>query len=149
MTQDDSETRITSSLLLDSRSRALIRRTDPFEVRGAYEWARRASGHPRLHGIAETKLVGFAPLAALVREEIDLPIGTAMKMANINERHVRRLLASTRDDIKDQLTKIIRLLKRKADIADVIATAAYWGEKTSRQVAEDYFGIDRNAPSDL
>jgi hypothetical protein len=47
MTQDDSESYATSSLLLDNRSRALIRRTDPFEVRGAYEWARKASSHPR------------------------------------------------------------------------------------------------------
>lgn len=148
MTQNDSEACTTPSLLLDNRSRALIRRIDPFEVRGAYEWARRASAHPRLREIAETKLVSFAPLAALVREEIDLPIGKAMKMANINERHVRRLLSSTRDDIEDQLKKIIRLLKRKANVADVVSTAIYWGEKTSRRVAMDYFGIDE-APSDL
>jgi len=142
MTQDDSETHATSSLLLDNRSRALIRRTDPFEVRGAYEWARKASSHPRLCGLIEAKLVELAPLAALVREEVSQPIGRAMKMANINECHVRRLLASTREDINDQLEKIIRLLKRKADIADIVATAAYWGEKMSRQVAMDYFGLN-------
>lgn len=142
MTQDDSETRTNPSLLLDSRSRALIRRTDPSEVRGAYEWARRASGHPALRGIPETSLVALAQLAALVREEADLPIGKAMKKAGINERHVRRLLASTRDDIDDQLKKMIRLLKRKADVADVVATSYYWREKTRRRVAMDYFGLD-------
>jgi len=142
MTKDDSETRTIPSLLLDNRSRALIRRTDPFEVRGAYEWARKASSHPRLRDITEVRLVAFAPLAALVREEVALPLGKAMKNASINERHVRRLLASTRDDINDQLEKIIRLLKRKADIADVVATSAYWGERMSRRVAMDYFGLD-------
>jgi hypothetical protein len=142
MTQDDSESHATTSLLLDNRSRALIRRTVPFEVRGAYAWARRAVGHPALCNIPETDLVALAHLAALVREEAELPIGKAMKNANINERHVRRLLASTRDDINDQLEKIIRLLKRKANIADVVTTSYYWGEKRRRQVAMDFFGID-------
>ena len=140
MTEPDSHA--SSSLLLDGRVRAQVRRTDPYEVKGAYIWARRASSHPLLQGLDEKRLVALSPLAALVREEISQTLGQAMKHAGVNERHVRRLLAAERGDINEQLEKMVRLLGRKVNIADLVATSIYWGEKTARRVAIDYFGIE-------
>lgn len=140
MTEPDSHA--SPTLMLDSRVRAQVRRTDPYEVKGAYIWARRASGHPLLQGLDEKRLIPLSRLAALVREEIPQTLGKAIKHAGINERHVRRLLAAGRGDINEQLEKMVRLLGRKANIADLVATSIYWGEKTARRVAIDYFGIE-------
>ena len=89
------------------------------------------------------RLVQLAPLAGYVREEIEAPLGKALKNAGINERHIRRLLAASRDDINDQLRKMVRLLGGKVNVADLIATSVFWGEKTIRRVAMDYFSPEK------
>jgi hypothetical protein len=133
------------TLLLDSRSRALLRRTDPYEVREAYVWAARVAAHPMFKdkAIDTNRFVALAPLAALVREETDLPLGKSLKRAGINERHVRRLLSADREGINEQLEKMLRLLKKKADIADLVAVSLYWGDRTVRRIAMDFFGVDQ------
>jgi hypothetical protein len=72
-------------------------------------------------------------------------LGKALKRAKITERHVRRLLAADREDVDDQLAKVVRLLGKKANIADLVATSIFWGEKTIRNIAMDYFGTDDEA----
>jgi hypothetical protein len=131
-------------LLFDSTARSKLRRTDPFEVREAYVWATRVANHPMFKGtqLNQTRLVQFAPIAALVREESSLTLGKSLKCANIGERHVRRLLAADRADVDEQLAKVVRLLGKKANIADLIATSIFWGERRIRSIAMDYFGID-------
>ena len=131
-------------LLFDSRARALLRRTDPFEVRQAYSWASRVASHPtfREKNISLNRLVKFAPVAALVREDSVASLGKSLKRSNIGERHVRRLLAADRDDIDEQLARIVRLLGKKANIADLVAISVFWGEGTIRSIAMDYFGAD-------
>ncbi len=131
---------------IDQRSRAMLRRTDPFEVRGAYVWATKMLSIPAFHGrdVSINKLVSFAPVVALVREDSNLSLGKALKAADVNERHVRRLLSADRTDIDDQLEKIIRLLNRKANIADLVVTQVFWGESTARRIAMDYFGVDEH-----
>jgi hypothetical protein len=133
-----------SRLLLDSRARAMLRRTDPFEVREAYIWATRVAKHPMFSQtpINHSRFVQFAPVAALVREETGISLGKALKRAKINERHVRRLLAADRADVDEQLAKIVRLLGKKANIADLVATSIFWGDRKIRTIAMDYFGSD-------
>lgn len=128
------------NLLLDASARAKLRRTDPFEVKEAYVWARRAASHPSLAQLDQPKLVKLAALAATVREGASHSLGAALRRSAINERHVRRLLACDRSDIDEQLTRMVRLLGRKANVADLVATAAYWGDIAKRRVAMDYFG---------
>ena len=145
MTDDVTGRGIASSgLLLDSRSRAMLRRTDPFEVREAYVWAGRVAGHPRFQGkqVSQSRLIEFAPVAALVREETGDTLGTSLRRARVNERHVRRLLASNRADVDEQLAKIVRLVGKKANIAELVATSIFWGDRTVRAIAMDYFGSD-------
>lgn len=144
---DVQEATLSTSLLMDSKLRAQVRRTDPYEVRGAYIWAKMAATHPLLAGVEDMRLVALSPLAALVREETALSLGKAMKHAGINERHVRRLLAAARGDIDEQLAKMVRLLGNKVNIADLVSTCIYWGEKTGRRVAIDYFGLDKDESS--
>jgi len=79
---------------------------------------------------------------ALVREETGHSLGQSLRLAKVSERHVRRLLAADRADIDDQLVKIVRLLGKKANIADLVATSIFWGERTIRTIAMDYFGIE-------
>lgn len=135
---------VSSRLLLDSRARAMLRRTDPFEVRQAYVWAAQVAKHPNFHGkqISQSRLVALAPVVALVRAETENTLGKSLKIAKVNERHVRRLLAADRADIDDQLAKIVRLLGRKVNIADLVATSVFWGDRTVRTIAMDYFGAD-------
>lgn len=136
-----------SQLLLNGRTRAMLRRTDPFEVREAYIWAARVASHPSFKGkqVNQSRFIEFAPVVALVREETGSSLGKSLKRAKISERHVRRLLASDRADVNDQLAKIVRLLGRKANIADLVATSIYWGERTVRRIAMDFFGSDDEA----
>ena len=145
MTENDSPDDDNSSrLLLDTRARALLRRTDPLEVRQAYVWANQVAKHPKFKGkqINLSRLIALAPVVALVREETGHSLGQSLRLAKISERHVRRLLAADRADIDDQLAKIVRLLGKKASIADLVATSIFWGERTIRTIAMDYFGID-------
>lgn len=143
-TNDDDKSTL-RTLLMDSRARALLRRIDPFEVREAYAWASRVAAHPMFKDktIDTNRFVALAPLVALVREETDAPLGKSLKRAGINERHVRRLLSADREDINDQLEKMLRLLKKKANIADLVAISIYWGDRTVRRIAMDYFGVDQ------
>lgn len=148
MTEDVNADEVHSPrLLLDGRARAMLRRTDPFEVREAYIWATRVTSHPHFSAkqIDHSRLVKFAPVAALVREETGISLGKSLKRAKINERHVRRLLSSERADVDEQLAKIIRLLGKKANIADLVSTSIFWGERTVRAIAMDYFGADDEA----
>jgi CRISPR type I-E-associated protein CasB/Cse2 len=127
-------------LLLDSRTRAQLRRTDPWEVRGAYEWARRAGSLPTFADVSEARLMALAPLASEVRESSAQRLGVALR--GVSEHRVRRLLASDRDDIVDQLRIAVRLLDRKVNVPDLIATALYWGDARRRRVARDYFALE-------
>lgn len=133
-----------SRLLFDNRARALLRRTDPFEVQQAYLWAAQVAKHPKFLGkqINPSRLIALAPVVALVREEAQHGLGKSLRLAKVNERHVRRLLAADRADIDDQLAKIVRLLGKKVNIADLVATSIFWGDRTIRTIAMDYFGSD-------
>jgi len=133
-----------SQLLFDTRARALLRRTDPFEVRQAYVWANQVAKHHRFKGkqINPSRLIALAPVVALVREEAGYTLGQSLRLAKVSERHVRRLLAADRADIDDQLAKIVRLLGKKVNIAELVATSIFWGDRTVRTIAMDYFGID-------
>jgi len=145
MTENDSADDAHSSrLLFDSRARALLRRTDPFEVRQAYAWAAQVAKHPKFIGkqINPSRLIALAPVVALVREETEHALGKSLRLAKVNERHVRRLLSADRADIDDQLAKIVRLLGKKANIVDLVATSIFWGDRTIRTIAMDFFGAD-------
>jgi hypothetical protein len=133
------------NLVLDAPARAKLRRIDPFEVKEAYAWARHAASHPSLAQLEQPRLVKLAALAATVRENSPRRLGAALRSSGVNERHVRRLLACDRSDIEEQLNRMVRLLGRKANVVDLVATAAYWGEKAKRGVAIDYFGVQEDA----
>jgi hypothetical protein len=136
-----------TNLMFSARARAMLRRTDPFEVKESYVWARQVSKQLGLseNQAEQTRLVKFSPVAALIREDSPLSLGKALKRANIGERHVRRLLASDRSDVDEQLARMVRLLGRKANVVDLTATSIFWGEKRIRAIAMDYFGVDEDA----
>jgi hypothetical protein len=123
---------------MDARTRALLRRTDPWEVRGAYEWVRRVKATPGLSEVEDAQLMKIAPLVAEVREDSPKPLGAALR--DVSEARVRRLLASERDDIVEQLARIVRLLHRRVNVEDLTATAIFWGERRRRKIAREYFG---------
>jgi hypothetical protein len=126
-------------LLMDARTRAQLRRTDPWEVRGAYAWVQRVKGAcPELADVADASLMRIAPLVAEVRDVTSDPLGVALKP--IKEARIRRLLATEREDINNQLARIVRLLGRKVNVQDLVATAIFWGEYRRHQIARDYFG---------
>ena len=80
MTEIDSANDAPSTqLLFDSRARAILRRTDPFEVRQAYFWATQVAKHPQFIGkqINPSRLIALTPVVALVREETDHALGFA------------------------------------------------------------------------
>lgn len=127
------------SLLLDDKTRAQLKRTEPWEVRGAYQWAEIASQNPALQSARKEQLMQVVPLVALIVEETNSKLGESLRNAKVSEARVRRLLASDRDDIQDQLRTILRILKRKANIADLAATAIFWGDHQRRKIAAEYF----------
>ena len=127
-------------LILDSRTRAQLRRLDPWEVRGAYRWVQDAKQSPDLAGVEDARLMALTPLVAEVREDSGKPLGVALR--GVNENRIRRLLASDREDIVEQLARAVRLAKRSVGVADLVATAVFWGDQRRRQIAADYFGRD-------
>jgi CRISPR type I-E-associated protein CasB/Cse2 len=132
-------------LLLDARARAQLRRADPWEVRGAYEWVRRVRSLEPFREVSEARLMALAPLAAEVREHSPKGLGEALR--GTSEARFRRLLASDRDDIVDQLHIAVRILGREVNVADLIATALYWGDERRRKVARDYFSLEESSES--
>lgn len=130
-----------NGLLMDTRTRAQLKRTDPWEVRGAYEWVRRVKSRPAFAGINEAVLMGLAPVIAEVRAERSGSFGKALRGA-ASEIRMRRFLACDRDELNEQLGRMIRLLKREVPIEDIVATAVFWGDARRRQLAQDYFALD-------
>lgn len=130
-----------SNLLIDAKVRAQLRRTDPFEVPGAYAWAKRVRASEHLKDVEEFRLVrDVASVAAHVRKESEDTLGRRMRRAGISEKSVRRMLESDRDDIADQLTRVIHLVGGEANIEDLVRVLIYWGPNMRRRVAIDYFG---------
>lgn len=125
-------------LVMDARTRAELRRTDPWEVRGAYRWVSSAKSLSALESVSEAQLMRVTPLVALVRDDTGKPLGKALR--GVSEARVRRLLASDREDILDQLAKAVRLVNRAVGVVDLVETAVYWGEHQRRKIARDYFG---------
>ena len=125
--------------LMDGKTRAQLRRMDPFQVSGAWRWVSAIKKSPVLASVEDADLVRRAPLVALLRNHTEETLGQQLKAAGINERHVRRLLAADRQDIDEQLQKIVRLLKFTANPIDLVATAIYWGVTRQRQIATAYF----------
>ena len=136
-----SDTAASDLLLMDNKTRALLKRTDPWEVRGAYEWVRRAKSRANLSSVDDARLMALAPMVAEVREDTDQPLGKSLKSGGVSELRVRRLLASeSGDDVHEQLTRMIRILRRSIGVADLVETAIFWGDRRRRQIARDYFG---------
>jgi hypothetical protein len=125
------------SLLLDSRTRALVRRTDPYEVRGAYEWVARAKRRASLSSATDAALMAVVPLVAEVRQDAGWTLGEALR--GVRERRVRRLLASDCDDVIAQLIKVVRLIGRSVQIEDLVATAIFWDDHRRRKLAQAWF----------
>ena len=130
------------SLVMDAKTRAELRRLDPWEVQGAYRWVRDIKALPEFATVADAQLMAVAPLVAEVREDSGKPLGVALR--GITEGRIRRLLASDREDILDQLAKAVRLAKRSVGVADLVTTAVFWGEHRRRQLAQRYFGRDES-----
>jgi CRISPR type I-E-associated protein CasB/Cse2 len=64
----------------------------------------------------------------------------ALAAAGISELRVRRLLASSAgEDVEEQLARVVRLLKRKVNIEDLLKTAIFWGDVKRRELARQYF----------
>lgn len=128
-----------SSLVLEPAARNMLRRgIDPFEVPAAYTWARRLSELAEFKGVDEMSLVRLAPLGAEVREDTERPLGEALR-ATLSERRARRLLASEREDIVPQLARAVRIARRRVGVADLIATALFWGDQRRRHLAVQFF----------
>jgi CRISPR type I-E-associated protein CasB/Cse2 len=129
-------------LTMSARTRAELRRLDPWEVRGAYQWVNSIKSLPEFAAVEEARLMSVAPLVAEVREDSGKSLGVALR--GVSEGRVRRLLASDREDIQDQLAKAVRLVKRSVSIPDLVSTVIYWGDHRRRQLARDYFGQEGN-----
>lgn len=130
------------TLLMDSKTRAQLKRMDPWEVRGAYLWVRHIKEIAGFELVTEAQLMSLSPLVAQVRGERNETLGTSLRKCNVSESRVRRLLASDRSDIDEQLAKAVRLLNREVNISDLVSTAIFWGDHRRRAVARDYFALD-------
>jgi len=127
-------------LVLDTKSRAQLRRNDPWEVRGAYTWVGRVKQAGSFDSVDDARLMRLAPLVAEVRENDRDVLGVALAAAGISELRVRRLLASSAgEDVEEQLARVVRLLKRKVNIEDLLKTAIFWGDVKRRELARQYF----------
>lgn len=141
-TNESAPQREPDALLLDTRSRAQLRRNDPWEVRGAYLWVARIKQSTGLNSVDDARLMRLASLVGEVREDDSEPLGVALAKGEVSELRVRRLLASSPgEDIEDQLARVVRLLKRKVNVADLVKTAIFWGDSKRRELARQYFGV--------
>ena len=128
------------SLLMDSKTRAQLRRTDPFEVPGVYAWVKKVKQGQGLAEIEDARIIGAAaPIAALVRTECTDKMGVRLHAARVSKHHVSRLLASDRDDLGAQMEKVIRLVSRQINIEDLVSNIIYWGPSVRRRIAMDYY----------
>lgn len=128
------------SLLMDSKTRAQLRRTDPFEVPGVYAWVKKVKQGRGLAEIEDARIIGAAAsIAALVRTECTDKMGVRLHAARVSKHHVSRLLASDRDDLGAQMEKVIRLVSRQINIEDLVSNIIYWGPSVRRRIAMDYY----------
>lgn len=129
------------SLLFDGAARAALLRKDPFEVREVYEWADRVIALPALRELDDirNRVIRLAPVIALIREDSGNRLAKDLADAKVSENRVRRFLESDRDDIDEQIKRMIRVMKGRAGVVSVLLTSLVWGEKMRRNVAQDYF----------
>ena len=132
---------VANELTMDARTRAELKRADPWEVRGAYAWVERLRALDSLKDVDQSRLMALAPLIAEVREDTGTTLGSGLRKAGVSEARVRRLLASeSGEDIRAQLARMVRVMGRSAGVVDLVATAIYWGDRKRRQIAQEYFG---------
>jgi len=130
-----------TSLLFEGAARAALLRKDPFEVREVYEWADRVIALPALRNLDDirNRVIRLAPVIALIREDSGNRLAKDLADAKVSENRVRRFLESDRDDIDEQIKRMIRVMKGRAGVESVLLTSIAWGEKMRRRVAQDYF----------
>jgi hypothetical protein len=132
-------------IILDQKSRAQLRRYEPEEVPGAHVWAKAVQ--KEFPGIPYPRLLAVTPVISNIRDKSSEPLGKLLKRAGVTERRVRRLLASDREDIAAQLTRVIRQIGGMADPLNIARIQLFWGDREARQIAMDYFSIDDDTPS--
>lgn len=132
------------SLLMDTKTRAELRRQSPWETKGAYEWVRKIRNQSPFENVSEESLMAITPVIAEIRSDSKTSFGVALKA--VSEQRVRRLLAAEfGEDLQGQVVKMIRLLRREVSVHDVAATMVFWGNSRKRRIAKDYFQISEDA----
>lgn len=113
---------------------ALRRGVDPWEVRGFYGLLKQFPDSP------EWILALVAPVVADIRTPTTKRIGTLARGV-LSEKRMRRLLNSTdREELIQQLRRVVAMCDREGNAQDIVDTVRYWGERARRQIAKDYFG---------
>ena len=128
-------------LVMDGRTRALLKRNDPWEVRGAYEWVRRVKSLPAFSGVSDSILMNLTPVIAQVRADRAGSLGKVLRRT-VSEIRMRRFLACQREDVAEHIGRLVQLLGRQVPIEDVIATVVFWGDARRRKLARDYFDLE-------
>lgn len=126
------------ALLLDSYSATLLQYRNPWEVRGVYAWVGRLREYEQFAGLEDSQLMAAASVVAEIREDINGTLGHAI--AGVPEARLRRLLVCQRgEELSTHLSRLLRMVRGRAPVADTIETVAYWGDVRRRKIAQDYF----------
>jgi len=132
----------------------LRRCTDPLSIAfvPAFDRLRRRFGIAAANEKGLERLADIAVLLAHVTEDDGRPVARALGpvpsgQAAMSEARFRRLLqADDRADCLRRLTRAIKMLKGKANVADLAEAVWYWNDRTKRRWAFAY--LDANQPDD-
>lgn len=130
-----------TSLLFEGAARKALQKKDPFEVREVYAWADRVIARPALRKLDDirNRVIRLAPVIALIQEDSGNKLGKDLADSKVSKKRVARFLESDRDDIDEQIKRMIRVMKGRAGVESVLLTSLLWGENMRRKVAQDYF----------
>lgn len=92
----------------------------------------------------ETRLAMILGLLSHVKGEYDGKLAEQMASPGkdspaLSELRFRRLIQCDRDEFYVRMIRVIRLLKREANLHDLARSCYYWGDKIKRDWAFGYF----------
>ena len=103
----------------------------------------------RLHRIDADRVATVAGVLAYVHESERLPVARSVgrraldddQSARLSEARFRRLLQTDARDLMEQMRRVVRLNKGKANVENLAAAILYWGDRIRKEWIFQYYAV--------
>ena len=103
----------------------------------------------RLHRIDADRVATIAGVLAFVHESEDRPLARSVgrrsldddQSARLSEARFRRLLQTDARGLMEQMRRVVRLNKGRANVENLAAAILYWGDRVRKEWIFEYYAV--------